>query len=674
LLTVLDEQLTSTQAMSFSPFKGPFEDRIEVWNKTLQLMSESIDEWIGLQRNWLYLQPIFSSDDIQKQLPTESKRFRTVDKNWRRSMTNANKSKDPVTVCGSEKQLKTFQEGNKLLDLVQKGLSAYLESKRNIFTRFFFLSNDELLSILSQTKDVTKVQPHLKKCFEGINRVSFGENNIIENMISREKEIMPLSNSVNPNLSGVEFWMTELEDMMRISVRDHCQSAIMDYLERPRSKWIQKWPGMCVLNCSQVHWTTEMETAMKAEGTKGVEKMLEKQKSQLTSMTKLVRGKLKKNARTSIGALTVVDVHARDVTIGLVNNKVSETSDFMWLSQMRYYWQETEGEDKYDLWVQMVAARRPYGYEYLGNSFRLVITPLTDKCYLTLMGALEMILGGAPAGPAGTGKTETTKDLAKALAKQCVVFNCSDGLDYQQMGKFFKGLASCGAWACFDEFNRIEVEVLSVVAQQIIALQTNVRLGNKEIDFEGSVIRLDPAFSVFITMNPGYAGRAELPDNLKACFRPVAMMVPDYALIGEIMLFAYGFDDSKSCAAKMVATFTLCSEQLSAQYHYDYGMRAVKTVITAAGNLKRSNPDGNELQLILRAIQDVNLPKFLAQDLPLFDGIISDLFPGIDRPDIDYGALMQSLKLSCEECGLQPVDFFLRKNIQLYETLVVRYV
>ena len=176
---------------------------------------------------------------------------------------------------------------------------------------------------------------------------------------------------------------------------------------------------------------------------------------------------------------------------------------------------------------------------------------------------MHIKLGASPAGPAGTGKTESTKDLAKACGVFCIVINCSDQIEYRMMAKLFSGLVQSGSWTCLDEFNRINIEVLSVIAQQLLDIKQAKLQGRDYFMFNEKERELKQSCGVFVTMNPGYAGRTELPDNLKVLFRPVSMMIPAYGLIAEIMLFAEGFGEARALSKKMVQLYKLASEQLS---------------------------------------------------------------------------------------------------------------
>ncbi|KAL0210647.1 hypothetical protein RCL1_005083 [Eukaryota sp. TZLM3-RCL] len=506
IMQQLDDHIVMTQSMSFSPFKGPFEERISKWETLLKQIQSIIEEWVLVQSAWMYLEPIFSSPDIVKQLPQEYKRFQSVDMTWRKILGDANKNPEVVSFCQTPDLYKKFCDSNTLLSQVQKGLSQYLESKRAVFARFYFLSDDDLLKILSQTKDPTAVQPHLKKCFENIHELQFeGEDNLMTAMFSAEKERINFVSAIKPTLL-VENWMCDIEQMMRDSVRNQIDLALKAYFEIPRTEWVMQFPGQVVLAVDMIVWTMEVETAIH-EGQ--LRQLTDKLSRQLNDITEIVRGEVSLLGTLTLGALITLDVHARDVTDLLAKANIKTTGDFEWISQLRYYWRPDDKE-KHQVFVEMVQTVAPYCYEYLGNTPRLVITPLTDKIYMTLMGAIALHLGGAPAGPAGTGKTETTKDLAKALANQCVVFNCSDGLNYLAMEKFFKGLAQSGAWACFDEFNRIDIEVLSVIAQQLSTIYQAVKERKQRFHFGGIELPLSPTFACFITMNPGYAGRSVL--------------------------------------------------------------------------------------------------------------------------------------------------------------------
>ncbi|XP_037810078.1 dynein heavy chain 12, axonemal [Lucilia sericata] len=669
---LLDDHILKTLSMRGSAFMKPCETEVLAWYDKIKRVNETLDQWGKVQANFLYLLPIFSSKDIVAQMPEEGRLFLIVEQTFTRNMGMILRQPLVMETAPASGLLESLIKAVELLDDITNGVNNYLEKKRLYFPRFFFLSNDEMLEILSETKDPLRVLPHLSKCFEGINSLEFDEKKNVMSMISGDMEIVPFVDQVSTAAAGgsVEKWLLGVEYEMLKAVREQMGMSFEHYPKVERYEWVLHWPQMVALCVSQIYWAANVHINLRKSVTdyQAMNNFFAELTSDLHQIVSLVRSTEISNLnRITIKSLIVIDVHAKDVVEELIRLKINSEYDFQWMSQLRYYWEEG------DSWVRIINATVPYANEYLGNSDRLVITPLTDRCYRTLVGAYQLHLNGAPEGPAGTGKTETTKDLAKALAVQCKVFNCSDGLDYKAMGKFFKGLASSGAWACFDEFNRIELEVLSVVAQQILLIVQAVRANAVKFVFENTELTLNPSCYVCITMNPGYAGRSELPDNLKVLFRSVAMMVPDYAMIGEISLYSYGFVDARKLAVKIVTTYRLCSEQLSMQNHYDYGMRAVKTVLSACGNIKKQFPNELEDILLLRSLIDVNLPKFMSFDIPLFEGIISDIFPGINLPTIDYSLIEAEFKKFCKEMVLEPTDSFLTKVIQTYEMMIVRH-
>lgn len=169
-------------------------------------------------------------------------------------------------------------------------------------------------------------------------------------------------------------------------------------------------------------------------------------------------------------------------------------------------------------------------------------------------------------------------------------------------------------------------------------------------------------------MNPGYAGRTELPDNLKSMFRPISMCVPDSNYIAEILLFGEGFNNTRVLAKKVYTLYQLSSQQLSKQDHYDFGLRALSSVLRHAGKIKRANPTMTDEEILLLGMKDMNVPKMTTVDLPLFNAIVSDLFPGVEPPQIDYAKFKKAIEAELAAAGYQVNANAISKVIQLYET------
>ncbi|CAE7620071.1 DNAH9, partial [Symbiodinium natans] len=382
---------------------------VDEWSEKLQTVDAVLQVWRKFQVNWCRLEPIFmQSDDIRSQLPDDSKRFELLDNSWKDLMMEASRSSLIVEICMAEGRAQTLADISDALDTCERSLNDYLEQKKKYFPRFYFVANGALLDILSNGNKPLKVAEYLGDVFDGIRTLDFSKDpqfgRIACGHRAKDGEFVawPSENPGVFSLEGpVEQYLSGLESHVRLALREILEQArtsaeSWEVGDRPRETWLDEFCAQLSLLATQIIWTEETARAfedMEAGSETAMRDYKRVNDDRIDKLIRRVQKESDRELRTKVITIITIDVHSRDVIESFVLQKVNEANDFRWGSQLRFYWQMcppglnlvsfTPAHQKTCL-IRICDWATCYSYEYVGNVGRLVITPLTDRCYITL--------------------------------------------------------------------------------------------------------------------------------------------------------------------------------------------------------------------------------------------------------------------------------------------------
>ncbi|ODQ81979.1 hypothetical protein BABINDRAFT_160194 [Babjeviella inositovora NRRL Y-12698] len=679
LIQRCDDDLGALTSMKHSPYYKAFEEEALSWESKLNRLYVLLDVWIDTQRQWIYLDGVFGENDISRVLPTESARFQNVSAEFMLVLKSLFQSPFAIHILNVANAQSNLERTLDSLTRVRKALNDYLEKQREIFPRFYFIGNEDLLDIIGNASNVTEVGRHLQKMFPGIASIAYDkQRSLITAIHSEEGETVILGTPVSiAKHVSLHQWLKELEYEVKCTLSNAVFAAttelrdiLYDSLSNdPRSDaltvWIARYPGQALILASQVCWTTKVEECI----TRGDFSARNYYVRALRMLAGYVLLEANVVTRKKIQTLIIELIHQRDI-IDAVRN-VRSVDEFAWRSNQLFHYDVSNPDPVNRLTVVQANATFVYGFEYLGVPGKLVYTPLVDKCFLTMTQALNQRRGGSPFGPAGTGKTESIKALGHSLGKMVLVFCCDESFDFQAMSRIFVGICEVGVWGCFDEFNRLEENMLSAVSTQIEKIELGLA-SSSSIQLVNRPVSVHPETGIFITMNPGYAGRSTLPENLKKLFRSFSMEKPDREIIAEVILNSQGFTFASELAARIVPFFQEMEQATSTQLHYDFGLRALKSTLLNCGKSKRQS-DGDELvgelSLVLGSMRESVAAKLVTDDEVVMRRLENEHFPEVQYAAPEDTRLIETVREIALASGYATGDEWMKKILQLKQLI-----
>eukprot|EP01135_Chromosphaera_perkinsii_P007968 Nk52_evm40s1073 gene=Nk52_evmTU40s1073 len=669
----IEQYLTQIQILRSSPFVGPFEDDVRDLESLLNLIILTMELLFEVQKEYIRVEPIFFSQGLRDKLPKQVKAFESAIFKYKGAITEpATSSKGYLArFVSSPNLINNLKECQAEFDACIANLNNWLMKKRVSFGRLFFLSEPEMLDILSFARDPKALDRYMPSCFEGISSLIVSDKMQILGAKSETGETLLFPKPIlTQNDSGVDSWILSVQNLTEEVLRAQLCQALETY-HGETTKVIKGNVGMRrkanhqtydpaldhemfskfvsqIINISfQVKFGIEVEHILEKRGTsRAVANLKKKYKKVLSEIVDAMQPpEVSKAEREYLWAKEHImnpsnkstiqssgpsksSAEARKMTMSAIfarqnfvlsllsivdqleaiegRDKLS-LGMFEWLSLLKYK------VDNGNLAVHQGFTKIWYGWEYLGGTERLVITPATNRCFLNMATSLKLKLGTTIFGPSSAGKSSTIKDFAYANGRRCIVVNCCEYMVNHAVCNILRGICCSTTWVCLDEMDRMTPETLSVFSGLFYSIHVALNNRKKKLVLGSCEINLTVGqvcgVGLFGNIHPGSFRRHDLPDNLQSLFRNCSLAAPDVGIILEAILCCRGFTSASSIARRVLFISKLanellkppaystcnpsplipegnaCNDVVKSQY-YDFGVRTCKLICIISAKLR----------------------------------------------------------------------------------------
>ncbi|KAG1690329.1 hypothetical protein DVH05_028210 [Phytophthora capsici] len=570
IISLKEDHLLRLQTLSCMVHAGPFLEDIALWQAFASKTGQVVEILVLIEQQWRKLTPLFAAGIVETE-STESKLFAHAAQLYR--STHATILRQPACKAyfpsGSSTEALVsptaslnadLNQCRELLETVRAGVRVGFDAKRSSFTRFYFLSDSELVTALALANfpgDST-LWKALSRCFPGINSAQTNSSHEITALLSSAGEPFPLGSPIVTTDTPMPVWLAKVETSMATILHASIRAACSDLPRKEFRKWCLIWPEQSLLAAIQISWTLESEQAYQNENQrKAWTEITSNLSENLDAVRKEIRVAAYPHVKATLGNVILLLTQLRDIS-SRVLAEISTSSPYLtWIAQPRFYFIDSV------LNVTMLTSSYLlYGLEYLGNGTPgILVTPLTLRCFHAIaQAASTMAKGACLQGEAGTGKSTICYQLARLCGRLYVTFQCgSTKLCFDDLVSFIKATASSGAWLCVDNLQLLDATKISLLVLLCSQVMTSLAARHAQCVLVGDKIRLRKGALFLLTRTIGpvpVLTEASCLQNTSYFFRPIVVQCPDIEKIAEFELQCGRFVHAAALAKLVAVTLT----------------------------------------------------------------------------------------------------------------------